>query len=98
MSRLVSASSLAYFVGTLDPSRIASVAKDDRIHRGEHAAQIEYPLLQLALDCPFKIVPLIMGGFGTDQMGSNARKKIHRHSRPVRDTDSSKAAKPATDK
>ena len=30
--------------------------------------------------------------------GSNARKKIHRHSRPVRNTDSSKAAKPAADK
>ena len=54
-------------------SLVAPVAKDDRIHQGEHAAQIEYPLLQLALDCPFKIAPLIMGGFGTDQMGMCVR-------------------------
>ncbi len=50
-------------------SLLAPVTKNDRIHRGEHAAQIEYPLLQTALDCPFKIVPLVMGGFGADQMG-----------------------------
>ena len=54
-------------------SLVAPVAKNDGVHRGEHAAQIEYPLLQLALDCQFKIVPLIMGGFGTDQMGMCAR-------------------------
>ena len=54
-------------------SLVAPVAKNDGVHRGEHAAQIEYPLLQLALDCPFKIVPLIMGGFGADQMGMCAR-------------------------
>ncbi len=54
-------------------SLVAPVAKDDRIHRGEHAAQIEYPLLQHALGERFKIVPLVMGGFGADQMGMCVR-------------------------
>ncbi|MBQ8124520.1 MAG: AmmeMemoRadiSam system protein B [Kiritimatiellae bacterium] len=54
-------------------SLVAPVAKDDRIHRGEHAAQIEYPLLQHALGEGFKIVPLVMGGFGAGQMGMCVR-------------------------
>ena len=54
-------------------SLLAPVAKDDRIHRNEHAAQIEYPLLQLALGRGFKVVPLVMGAFGGDQMGMCAR-------------------------
>ena len=52
---------------------LAPVEKNDGVHRGEHAAQIEYPLLQLSLGCPFKIVPLVMGGFGADQMGMCVR-------------------------
>ena len=54
-------------------SILAPVTRSDDVHRGEHAAQIEYPLLQLALAHPFKIVPLVMGGFGADQMGMCAR-------------------------
>ena len=54
-------------------SLLAPVAKNDGVHRGEHAAQIEFPLLQLALGGEFKIVPLIMGGFGADQMGMCVR-------------------------
>lgn len=54
-------------------SLLAPVAKNDGVHRGEHAAQIEYPLLQRALGGEFKIAPLIMGGFGADQMGMCVR-------------------------
>ena len=54
-------------------SLAAPVRKSDRIHRNEHSAQIEYPLLQLALGDAFKIVPLIMGGFGADQLGMCVR-------------------------
>ena len=54
-------------------SSIAPVTRSDRIHRNEHSAQIEYPLLQLALGGAFKIVPLIMGGFGADQLGMCVR-------------------------
>lgn len=54
-------------------SLLAPVAQNDGVHRGEHAAQIEYPLLQHALGEGFKIVPLIMGGFGADQMGMCVR-------------------------
>ena len=54
-------------------SLLAPVAKNDGVHRGEHAAQIEFPLLQLALGGEFQIVPLIMGGFGADQMGMCVR-------------------------
>ena len=54
-------------------SLLAPVAKNDGVHRGEHAAQIEFPLLQLALGEGFKIVPLVMGGFGADQMGMCVR-------------------------
>lgn len=51
----------------------APVARLDRIHSSEHATQIEYPLLQLAIGGDFKIVPLIMGSFGEDQMAMCAR-------------------------
>ena len=52
---------------------VAPVARNDRIHSAEHSAQIEYPLLQLALGNGFTIVPLIVGSFGQDQMGMCAR-------------------------
>ena len=52
---------------------VAPVARNDRIHLAEHSAQIEYPLLQLALGNDFTIVPLVMGAFGADQMGMCAR-------------------------
>ena len=51
----------------------APVARNDRIHAAEHAAQIEYPLLQLALGPDISIVPLVMGMFGADQVGMCAR-------------------------
>ena len=51
----------------------APVLRDDRVHRAEHAAQIEYPLLQLALGNGFSIVPLVMGAFGPDQKGMCVR-------------------------
>ena len=54
-------------------SLVAPVAKSDSIHRNEHSAQIEYPLLQLALGDAFKIAPLVMGGFGADQLGMCVR-------------------------
>ena len=52
---------------------LAPVQRNDRIHMAEHSAQIEVPLLQLALGKDFRIVPLIMGAFGPDQMGMCAR-------------------------
>ena len=52
---------------------LAPVQRNDRLHMAEHAAQIEYPLLQLALGNGFSIVPLIMGSFGPDQMAMCAR-------------------------
>lgn len=52
---------------------VAPVARNDKIHLAEHATQIEYPLLQLALADGFKIVPLIAGALGKDQMGMCAR-------------------------
>ena len=52
---------------------VAPVARNDRIHSGEHSTQIEYPLLQLALGKGFSIVPLIVGAFGQDQMGMCVR-------------------------
>ena len=52
---------------------IAPVARNDRVHSAEHSAQIEYPLLQLALGNGFTVVPLVMGSFGQDQMGMCAR-------------------------
>jgi hypothetical protein len=54
-------------------SLVAPVARDDGAHEGEHAAQIEYPLLQLALGEGFKVVPLLVGGMGADQMGMASR-------------------------
>ena len=52
---------------------LAPVVRNNRIHAAEHSAQIEFPLLQLALGDGFKIVPLVMGSFGVDQMGMCAR-------------------------
>ena len=52
---------------------LAPVTRDDRVHSAEHAAQIEYPLLQLVLERGFSIVPLVMGSFGADQMAMCAR-------------------------
>ena len=52
---------------------VAPVARNNRVHDAEHSAQIEYPLLQLALGNGFSIVPLVMGSFGQDQMGMCAR-------------------------
>ena len=52
---------------------VAPVARNDRVHAGEHSAQIEYPLLQLALGNGFTIVPLVVGSFGEDQMGMCVR-------------------------
>ena len=52
---------------------VAPVACKDKIHLAEHSAQIEFPLLQLALKPGFTIVPLVMGSFGADQMGMCAR-------------------------
>lgn len=52
---------------------IAPVVRNDRVHLAEHSAQIEYPLLQLALGSGFSIVPLIMGSFGGDQMAMCVR-------------------------
>lgn len=52
---------------------VAPVIRNDRVHASEHSAQIEYPLLQLALKDGFSIVPLVMGAFGRDQMGMCVR-------------------------
>jgi len=54
-------------------SLVAPVARNDRVHSAEHSAQIEYPLLQLALGDGFAIVPLVIGSFGADQMGMCVR-------------------------
>lgn len=51
----------------------APVARNDKVHLAEHSAQIEFPLLQLALKPGFAIVPLVMGSFGRDQMAMCAR-------------------------
>ncbi len=52
---------------------IAPVIRNDRVHAGEHSAQIEFPLLQLALEKPFSIVPLVVGSFNPDQRGMCVR-------------------------
>ena len=52
---------------------MAPVVRNNRVHMAEHAAQIEFPLLQLALGDGFSIVPLVMGSFGADQMAMCAR-------------------------
>jgi len=51
----------------------APVVRNDRVHSAEHSAQIEYPLLQLALGGDFTVAPLVMGSFGRDQMAMCAR-------------------------
>ena len=52
---------------------MAPIARNNRIHAAEHSAQIEYPLLQLALGNGFTLVPLVMGSFGRDQMAMCTR-------------------------
>lgn len=52
---------------------LAPVIRSDHVHAAEHAAQIEYPLLQLALGGGFRIVPLVAGSLGRDQMAMCAR-------------------------
>ena len=52
---------------------LAPVIRNDRVHAGEHSAQIEFPLLQMALEKPFSIVPLIVGSFNPDQRGMCVR-------------------------
>ena len=52
---------------------VAPVVRNDQVHSAEHSAQIEYPLLQLALGTDFSIVPLVMGAFGSGQMEMCAR-------------------------
>ena len=52
---------------------VAPTTRSDRVHSAEHSAQIEYPLLQLALGGDFTVVPLVMGSFGADQMSMCAR-------------------------
>ena len=52
---------------------VAPVARNSRVHLAEHATQIEYPLLQLALGGGFSVVPLIAGSLGGDQMAMCAR-------------------------
>lgn len=54
-------------------SLVAPVMRHDRIHACEHAAQIEYPLLQCALARGFTLLPLVVGSLGPDQMGMCAR-------------------------
>ena len=46
----------------------APVLRNDKVHENEHSAQIEYPLLKLALGSDFKLAPLIVGSLGPDQM------------------------------
>ncbi len=52
---------------------VAPVLRNDRVHAAEHAAQIEFPLLQLALAPGFSVVPLVAGSFGEEQMAMCAR-------------------------
>ncbi|MBQ6136201.1 MAG: AmmeMemoRadiSam system protein B [Kiritimatiellae bacterium] len=52
---------------------VAPVVKNSKVHLAEHATQVEYPLLQLALGGGFQIVPLIAGSLGGDQMAMCAR-------------------------
>lgn len=51
----------------------APVSRKDRVHAAEHAAQVEYPLLQLALGDGFSIAPILTGTFGADQMAMCVR-------------------------
>ena len=52
---------------------LAPVIRNDRVHAAEHATQIEFPLLQLALGRGFSVVPLVIGSLGQDQMSMCAR-------------------------
>ena len=54
-------------------SLLAPVIRNDRVHAGEHSAQIEFPLLQLALGKAFSVAPLIVGSFNPDQRGMCVR-------------------------
>ncbi len=51
----------------------APVIRNDRVHQGEHAAQIEFPLLQLALGSSFAIAPIVIGALGPEQLAMAAR-------------------------
>ena len=51
----------------------APVVRNDRVHENEHSAQIEYPLLKLALGNGFKLAPFIIGSLGSDQMAMCAK-------------------------
>ena len=63
------------FLGRLE--LVAPIARNDRVHSAEHATQIEYPLLQMALGDSFRIVPLVAGSLGKDQMAMCARALSH---------------------
>ena len=52
---------------------VAPVLRNDRVHAAEHAAQIEFPLLQLALPPGFSVVPLVTGSLGPEQLAMCAR-------------------------
>ena len=52
---------------------LAPVGRADRIHAAEHAAQIEFPFLQLALEPGFTIAPLVAGSLGPEQLAMCAR-------------------------
>jgi AmmeMemoRadiSam system protein B/AmmeMemoRadiSam system protein A len=62
----------------VDHPFIAAVAQgcalgyDDAVHAAEHSAQIQYPLLQTALD-DFRIAPLIVGEMDADALQRTAR-------------------------
>ena len=51
----------------------APLVRDDRVHAAEHAIQIELPLLQTALGGGFRLVPLVAGAFGPEQLAMCAR-------------------------
>lgn len=52
---------------------VAPVERNDRVHAAEHATQIEFPLLQLALEPGFTIAPLVAGALGPEQLAMSAR-------------------------
>ncbi|MBQ9431167.1 MAG: AmmeMemoRadiSam system protein B [Kiritimatiellae bacterium] len=51
----------------------APIMRNDKVHLAEHATQIEFPLLQLALKENFTLAPLIIGNMDKDQMAMCAR-------------------------
>ncbi|NLF22488.1 MAG: AmmeMemoRadiSam system protein B [Lentisphaerae bacterium] len=71
----------------VDHPFIAAVAQgcaldhDDAVHAAEHSAQIQYPLLQTALD-DFRIAPLIVG-----EMDAEARQRAARALRSLMDNE-----------